>query len=110
MRLRERDKQTVLLCEMTGMEDDVYTWGEATPIRAAVYPAGERLDPQVCGERIGDMRLMLCDGPAALVPGMRVALEGETPGYRIVSVERWAHQRAVLERIPEGRRGGGAEA
>ena len=53
---------------------------------------------------------MLFDGPAALVPGMGVALEGETPGYRIVSVERWAHQRAVLERIPEGRRGGGAEA
>ena len=44
------------------------------------------------------------------VIGMGVALEGKTPGYRIVSVERWAHQRAVLERIPEGRRGGGAEA
>ena len=53
---------------------------------------------------------MLCDGPAALVPGMGVALGGETPQYRIVSVERWAHQRAVLERIPEGRRGGGASA
>ena len=110
MRLRERDKQPVRLWTWTGMDEDRYTWGAATPIRAAVYPAGERLDPQVCGERIGDMRLMLCDGPAALVPGMGVALEGETPGYRIVSVERWAHQRAVLERIPEGRRGGGAEA
>ena len=110
MRLRERDKQPVLLWTWTGMDEDRYTWGAATPIRAAVYPAGEQLDPQVYGERIGDMRLMLCDGPAALVPGMGVALEGETPGYRIVSVERWAHQRAVLEGIPEGRRCGGAEA
>ena len=110
MRLRERDKQTVLLCEMTGMEDDVYTWGEATPIRAAVYPAGERLEAQVYGERTGETRLMLYDGPTALAPGMGVSLGDGAPQYRIISVERWAHQRAVLEGIPEGRRGGGAEA
>ena len=110
MRLRERDKQTVLLCEMTGMEDDVYTWGEATPIRAAVYPAGERLEAQVYGERTGETRLMLYDGSMALAPGMGVSLGDGAPQYRIVSVERWAHQRAVLEGIPEGRRGSGAEA
>ena len=110
MRLRERDKQTVLLCEMTGMDDDRYTWGAATPIRAAVYPFGERLQAQVYGERIGDIRLMLYDGPEALAPGMGVSLGDGAPQYRIASVERWAHQRAVLERIPEGRRGGGAEA
>ena len=110
MRLRERDKQTVLLCEMTGMEDDVYTWGEATPIRAAVYPAGERLEAQVYGERTGETRLMLYDGSEALAPGMGVSLGDGAPQYRIVSVERWAHQRAVLEGIPEGRRGGGASA
>ena len=110
MRLRERDKQTVLLCEMTGMEDDVYTWGEATPIRAAVYPAGERLEAQIHGERTGETRLMLYDGSTALAPGMGVSLGDGAPEYRIVSVERWAHQRAVLEGIPEGRRGGGASA
>ena len=110
MRLREREKQTVLLCEMTDMEDDVYTWGEATPIRAAVYPAGERLEAQVYGERTGETRLMLYDGPTALAPGMGVSFGDGAPQYRIVSVERWAHQRAVLERIPEGRRGGGVEA
>ena len=109
MRLRERDKQTVLLCEMTGMEDDVYTWGEATPIRAAVYPAGERLEAQIHGERTGETRLMLYDGSTVLAPGMGVSLGDGVPQYRIVSVERWAHQRAVLEGIPEGRRGGGAE-
>ena len=110
MRLRERDKQTVLLCEMTGMEDDVYTWGEATPIRAAVYPAGERIQAQVYGERAGETHLMLYDGPTALAPGMGVSLGDGAPQYRIISVERWAHQRAVLDGIPEGRRGGGAEA
>lgn len=109
MRLRERDKQPVLLWTWTGMDEDRYTWGEATPIRAAVYPAGERLDPKVYGERIGDMRLMLYDGPVALAPGMGVALGEGAPQYRIASVERWAHQRALLEWIPEGRRGGGDE-
>ena len=110
MRLREREKQTVFLCEMTGMEDDVYTWGEATPIRAAVYPAGERLEAQIHGERTGETRLMLYDGSETLAPGMGVSLGDGVPQYRIVSVERWAHQRAVLEGIPEGRRGSGAEA
>lgn len=100
MRLRERDKQTVRLRGMTGLADDTCTWGEATPIRAAIYPAGERLDPRVYGEHLSDMRLMLYDGQLTLRPGMGVAVgEGDAPQYRIVSVERWSHQRAVLERI-----------
>ena len=53
---------------------------------------------------------MLYDGSMALAPGMGVSLGDGAPQYRIVSVERWAHQRAVLEGIPEGRRGSGAEA
>ena len=110
MRLRERDKQPVLLWTWTGMDEDRYTWGAAMPIRAAVYSAGERLEAQIHGERTGETRLMLYDGSTALAPGMGGSLGDGAPQYRIVSVERWAHQRAVLEGIPEGRRGGGAEA
>lgn len=108
MRLRERDKRDVILRACTGLNDDAYTWGEATAIRAAVYPAGRRLDPQVYGERVTDMRLLLYDGSLALEVGMGVALRDGPPEWRIDSLEAWTHQTAVLERIPEGRRGDGA--
>lgn len=105
MRLREREKQNVVLYRMTGMDDDAYTWGPGTAIRAAVYPGARTLDPRVYGERVADMRLMLADGDAPLDVGMGVALEDGAPAYRIVALERWDHWRATLERIPEGRRG-----
>lgn len=110
MRLRERDKQTVVLREPAGMDDEGTTWGAATAIRAAVYPAGERLDRRVYGERVERMRLMLYDGAVRLRPGMGVALCGDVPQYRIESVEAWSHQRALLAGLSEGRRGvdGGA--
>jgi hypothetical protein len=73
-------------------------------IRAAVYPAGGELDARVYGERARDMRLLLYDGGEALATGMGVSLSGGTPEYRIVSMEGWSHQRALLERIPEGLR------
>lgn len=105
MRLREREKQDVVLYPLTGMDDDVYTWGTGTAIRAAVYPGASALDPQVYGERVADTRLMLADGGARLDVGMGVSLGGGLPAYRIIALERWDHWRATLERIPEGRRG-----
>ena len=105
MRLREREKQRVWLYTPEGPDDDVYFWGDPTVIRAAVYPAGGELDARVYGERARDMRLLLYDGGEALATGMGVSLSGGAPEYRIVSMEGWSHQRALLERIPEGRRG-----
>lgn len=105
MRLRERDKQDVGVYKLLGRSDDVYQWHNPKMIRAAVYPAGRSIDPKVYGERVTDMRLMLYDGEEKLEVGMGVSLDGALPAYRIKSLEPWAHQRAVLELIPPGRRG-----
>ena len=110
MRLRERDKREVIVFLPEGMDDDVYLWGECYEIRAAVYPNRRELDAKVYGDRIVETQLMLYDGDLLrLDVGMGVSLDGDAPAWRIRSVERWDHQTAVLEEIPEGRRFGGAD-
>lgn len=105
MRLRERDKRSVTVFPWTGTDEDAYAWGEGTVIRAAVYPLGESLSAELFGDRAQDKKLLLCDGSTTLSVGMGVSLGGGAPDYRIVRLETWAHMRAELERIPEGRRG-----
>ena len=105
MRLHEREKRDVWLFAMNGMHDDVYEWGEAVRIRAAIYPAEQEIRRAVYGEGVKESRLLLYDGGEKLCAGMGVALDGGTPAFRIVKVERWGHARAVMERIAEGRRG-----
>lgn len=109
MRLRERDKRTLTLRtpKEGSLSEDVIEWGESRVIRAAIYPAGRELEAQVYGERISDMRLMLYEGAAKLEVGMGVCVDvtDDVPDYRIIRIEQWAHTRATLERIPEGRRG-----
>lgn len=108
MRLRERDKRTLTVFQPLdgALNEDAFAWGESHDIRAAIYPAGRELDAQVYGERIGEMRLMLYEGAMALDVGMGVCVEATdgVPDYRIIRMEKWAHTRATLERIPEGRR------
>lgn len=108
MRLRERDKRTLAVCksEETALSEDVIAWGESYTIRAAVYPAGRELDAKIYGERVNDMRLMLYEGAMPLEIGMGVCVDVEdgVPDYRIVKIEQWAHARATLEKIPDGRR------
>ena len=104
MRLREKDKRDVIISTFTGMHDDVYTWGEQAAVRAAVYPMGQGLDFRVYGDCIQDRRLMLYDGEEKISVGMGVSLDGGAPAFRVVSVEAWDHTRAILERIPDGRR------
>lgn len=104
MRLCEREKQNVIVFACLGILEDTYTWGKGTYIRAAVYPAGERIAPKVYGEEKQDARLMLYDGSLPLRVGMGVSLDGGKPAYRIVSLENWSHVRAVLESIPEAKR------
>lgn len=101
MRLREREKQDVLMRPFTGLEEDVYTFGEGVHVRAAVYPINSQLAAQVYGERVSVMRRMLYDGPVRLEVGMGVALDDGM--YRVIALEVWAHQTATLEKIPEGR-------
>ena len=95
----------MLIYPWTADQDEVFIWGTPVAIRAAVYPLEERLDTATYGECVKDMRRMLYDGKEALCVGMGVSLDGGTPAYRIVSMEQWSHTNAVLERIPEGRRG-----
>lgn len=106
MRLRERDKQDVRVYALLGLSDDVYMWdSKVKKIRAAVYPAGRNIDQKVYGDKIREMRLMLYDGEEALEVGMGVSLDGALPAWHIKSIEKWDHQRIVLEMIPPGRRG-----
>ena len=104
MRLREQDKRNAPVSMPAGMRDDVYAWGEAVAIRAAVYPMEQSAETRVYGDSVKDMRLMLYDGSEELSVGMGVSLDGGTPAFRIVRLEAWSHTRAVLERIPKGRR------
>ena len=108
MRLRERDKRTMTVYapDAGALSEDAYAWGESTMIRAAIYPAGRELDAQIYGERVRDMALLLYEGAAVLDVGMGVCVEAAdgVPEWRIIRVERWAHVRATIERIPEGRR------
>ena len=108
MRLRERDKRTLTVFQPqeSALSEDTFAWGESRAIRAAIYPAGRELDGQIYGERINDMRMMLYEGAMPLEVGMGVCVEATDgiPDYRIIRIEKWAHARATLERIPEGRR------
>ena len=105
MRLREREKREIVIYPWLNAEEDAYTWGEPFAVRAAVYPLGQKLQNAVYGEQVTDKRLMLYDGKEPLQVGMGVSLDGGAPAFRIVSMETWRHVSAVLERIPEGRRG-----
>lgn len=105
MRLRERDKRDVTLRACTGFDDDVYLWGDATPISAAIYPNRRGIDAKVYGEKIEETRLLLYDGDVRLAVGMGVSESEGAPMWRIKSLEDWGHQSAVLEWIPEARRG-----
>ena len=100
MKLRELDKRDVLVYAWTGMDEDVYTWGACTAIRAAVYPGSETIRRMPYGESAKQTAVLLYDGDMTLETGMGVSLDGGTPSYRIAQVERWAHTRAVLECIP----------
>lgn len=108
MRLREREKKDVIVYNPAGFDDDVYLWGESESIRAAIYPNTRFIDARIYGDRIRETKMMLYDGAKSLEVGMGVSLDGRTPAYRIESVEPWfGHQAAVLQWIPEGRRGDG---
>lgn len=108
MRLRERDKREVVLREPVP-HDDLYLWqGPGLAVRAAVYPLSGQLAAQQYGDKLSQMRLMLYDGPEAIRPALGVCVD--VPGtqscdYRVLSVERWDHQKATLEWIEEGKRG-----
>jgi hypothetical protein len=108
MRLREREKRTltVRLPEEGALSEDVIAWGEGFEIRAAIYPNGREIDVKLYGERVNDMRLMLYEGAKALDVGMGVCVDVSdgVPDYRIIRIEQWAHTRATLEKIPDGRR------
>lgn len=109
MRLRERDKQPVVLRERVG-DDDLYKWtGAGVEFRATVYPLTDELSVQQYGEEVNRMRLLLYDRKEpriAIGMGLCVDVPGdESCDYRVKSVDGWAHQRAVLERIPKGLRG-----
>ena len=83
MRLREREKRDVLLRAFTGLDEDVYTFGEGVHVRAAIYPISGQLAAQVYGERVSYMCRMLYDGPVRLEVGMGVALKAALVGSAV---------------------------
>ena len=107
MRLRERDKRQVRVFAYAGAQGDRYIWEECAAIRAAVYPLRSAVEAREAGERMSDMRLLLCDEAIPLAVGMGVCVEAADgrPDFRITALETWDHARATLERIAEGRRG-----
>lgn len=107
MPLRKRDKRSVWVYSPAGLSEDVYAWENGEEILAAVYPLGDKLEEKPFGGSAKASRLMLYDGKKELSVGMGVSLDGGAPAWRIVGLEAWRHQRAVLESIPEGRRGDG---
>lgn len=107
MRLMQRTLREVSIYEAAGGARERYAWGEGRTIRAAVYPGEEEIQPGEAGERREETRVLLCEEPGALRVGMGVCVEAADgrPDYRVVRLETWAHARAVLRRIPEGKRG-----
>lgn len=108
MRLRERDKQDIILREAAG-GGDRYSWRPGIPLRAVLRPGTSQVMMALYGERTARMLLMLYDGGHWLRERQGVCVEAgaqDSCDYRIVSVERWSgHQRAHLEWIPEDLRG-----
>lgn len=108
MRLREASKQQVTIrSPVESANEDVYAWGDGTDIRAVVQPLSGGLERQRWGDRAATMQLMLYDGPENLELGMGVCVDvaADAPcDWRVVELEKWDHQRATLEWIPEGNR------
>lgn len=104
MRLRERDKRNVTLCD-TGASGDRYSWRPGIPLRAVLRPGTSRVMTVLYGERAGRMLEMLYDGGHWLQVRQGLCVEvgsGASCDYRIVHVERHSgHQRAHLAWIPE---------
>ena len=107
MRLMQRTLRTVTVHTPAGLSQERYTWSAGTPLRAAIYPADAAIKAQLSGERLEETRILLCENPAALEIGMGVCVEAADgkPDFRVVELERWTHARALLRRIPDGKRG-----
>lgn len=106
MRLREREKRSVGLFALAGVQDDVFIWETGRTIRAAIYPLEQAMQCRFEGEKTTGTHLMLCED-ASVEVGMGVCVEAADgrPDFRVISVQTWDHTRAVLSRIPQGRRG-----
>lgn len=76
-------------------------------LKAAVYPSEAEGEARISGERMEETRVLLCEDTDALAVGMGVCVDAADgrPDFRVVSLEKWDHTRAVLRRIPESRRG-----
>lgn len=107
MRLMQRTLREVNIYEAAGGARERYAWGEGRTIRAAIYPGAAESQRREAGERTEETRVLLCEEPDALRVGMGVCVEAADgrPDYRVARLETWTHARAILQRIPEGKRG-----
>lgn len=107
MRLMQRMLRTVTVHAPAGLSQERYTWSAGMPLRAAIYPADATAKAELSGERLEETRVLLCEDPTVLELGMGVCVEAADgkPDFRVVELERWSHARALLRRIPDGKRG-----
>lgn len=107
MRLLQRTLRAVTVYAPAGYAQDCFRWGAGTAIRAAVYPGEAAGEARISGERVEETRVLLCEDADALSVGMGVCVDAADgkPDFRVVSLEKWDHARAILRRIPEGKRG-----
>lgn len=108
MRLREVAKQPVTI--RTPVDDeDQYIWTGGETIRAIVQPDSSSVLVELYGEQSQRMLLLFYSGPTVLQERQGVCVNvapDASCDYRIVSVANWnGVQRAVLDFIPEARRG-----
>ena len=69
-------------------------------------PYAEYQNSKIMTASPAELTLMLYEGAKALDVGMGVCVDVSdgVPDYRIIRIEQWAHTRATLEKIPDGRR------
>lgn len=103
MRQKQRLVTAIKIASKTSTKnaigESIPGWGTKVDKAATVLPLSSQLDIQMYGERVKQMKRLICDG---LVEGMGVWLSGETganPVWIVTSVEKWPqHEQATIER------------
>lgn len=114
MRLCEKDKKEHWLrrAVKTGQKDayqqDIITWGEATPIRANRQPITDAVSAQLYGAEMKRMYRLYYDGQEVLRAGDRLCIHvppDQPPDYKLTDAPSYnGHQVLTVEWVPPDQR------